>query len=259
MDKKRISLIITILITLLIFSMSLFSGSDSGEMSSSLSLAIKDIWDGIFTNRPISIDFLNQFIRKGAHVFEFMILGISYFVTAKYYRLSILKIMMFGLLTAGIDEFIQLFVPGRAASWADVFLYDFGGFALGLGLMLLMFNRALTLSEPEILDKLNKQEISSKKAYKYLYHNESLLPVTSRAHFVKLKIKVPDDATANKILKVVCFFPIPLGIVRFALRFVKENITDELPKETILKMIEAKGIRIDVDAKSGEKVIIKTF
>jgi VanZ family protein len=259
MSKKNISLIVSIVLTLFIFTMSILPGSESGELSSNVSLTIKNIWDGIFTNRPISIDFLNSFIRKGAHVFEFMVLGISYFYTAKYWQLSILKVSMIGLLTAGIDEFIQIFVPGRAASWADVLLYDFGGFMLGLGLMLLILNRPIKVSETEILDKLRKQEISSTKAYKYLYHNEDLLPVTSKAHFVKLSIKVPDDPTANKFLKVLLFFPIPLGIVRFGLRFVKDKITDELPKEELLQIIQSKGIRIKVNAHSGEKIIIKTF
>jgi len=259
MSKKNISLIVSIVLTLFIFTMSILPGSESGELSSNLSLTIKNIWDGIFTNRPISIDFLNNFVRKGAHVFEFMVLGISYFFTAKFWQLSILKVSMIGLLTAGIDEFIQLFVPGRVAAWADVLLYDFGGFMLGLGLMLLIFNRSINMSETQVLDKLRNQEISSTKAYKYLYHNEELLPVTSKAHFVKLSIKVPDDPTANKFLRVLLFFPIPLGIVRFGLRFVKDKITDEIPKEELLKIINSKGITIKVNAHSGEKIIIKTF
>jgi hypothetical protein len=40
---------------------------------------------------------------------------------------------------------------------------------------------------------------------------------------------------------------------------VKDKITDEIPKEELLKIINSKGITIKVNAHSGEKIIIKTF
>ena len=259
MNKKYISLSITIILTLFIFSMSLFSGSDSGEMSSGLSLSIKSLWDGIFVNHPISIDFLNSFVRKGAHVFEFFILGISYFYTAKVWGLSILKILSLGLLTGGLDEWIQNFTPDRAGRWIDVFIFDFGGFILGVGLMLLIFNRKIKIHPDDVLKDLKDQKISTRKAYRYLYQNENRLKFTNNAHFLKLGVQIPGERGVNKFLKVLFFLPLPLVLARIALVFVKDYQSDIFSKEDIKRLINTKDINITVDAAGGEKVNIKTF
>lgn len=259
MKKKHISLSITILITLFIFTMSVIPGSDSSDISSGISLTMKNLWDQIFINHPIALDTMHAIIRKGAHVFEYFILAISYFITAKYYKLSILKIGFYGLLTASVDEIIQSFVPDRAGRLVDVLVFDFGGFMLGLGIMLLLFNRQKYKNDQEILQALQDNEISTQKAYKYIYNHEPMM-VTNHAHFVKLNIIVPDEEGATKFLKVLFFFPIPLGLVKFGLMFVKnEYLPDEFSKEDILDIITQKGIKVDVKAKDGVIVNIKTI
>jgi VanZ family protein len=110
MEKKYISLIITILITIFIFSMSLSTGTTSGEMSSGVTAFIKNILDSVFVNNNITLESLHIFTRKAAHVFEYFILGISYYFTAKAFNLSILKVSFIALITAGVDEWIQYFV-----------------------------------------------------------------------------------------------------------------------------------------------------
>ncbi len=259
MEKKYITLVITILITIFIFSMSLSSGTQSGEMSSGFTVFIKNILDAVFVNNNISLDTLHVFVRKGAHVFEYFILGIAYYFTARAFNLSILKVTFIVLLTAGIDEWIQHFVPGRAGRLLDVFVYDFGGFILGFGLMLLILNRKTHLSEDQILYKIANNEISAKKGYKYLYHNENRIQLTNKAHFVKLSIQVPNEEGTNKFLKILFALPIPLGIVRFGLKFINTNISEDISLDEIKELINSKGIQITVDAASGEHVVIKTF
>ncbi|QWC00087.1 VanZ family protein [Mycoplasmatota bacterium] len=259
MKYKHISLAITILITLIIFSMSLTTGSDSGNLSSGFTLFIKDILDVIFVNNQISMESLHIFVRKSAHVFEYFVLGISYYFTAKAYQLSILKISMIGLITAGVDEWIQYFVPDRAARMLDVFIFDFGGFVLGLSFMLLLFNRRIKMNEEQVLYQIAHNEISYKKGYKYLYQNRNHLNFTNKAHFAKLSIQIPGEEGVNKFLRVLFKIPIPLGILRFALLFVKENFGEDINIKEIKKLINSKGIQVKVDAASGEHIVIKTF
>lgn len=259
MKKKHISLTITILITIFIFTMSIIPGSESSDISSGVSLTLKNLWDQIFINHPIALDTIHQIIRKGAHVFEYFILAISYFITAKYYKLSILKISFYGLLTASIDEIIQSFVPDRAGRFIDVIVFDFGGFMLGLAIMLLLFNRRKFKSDQEVLEALQDNKISTRKAYKYIYNHDQM-KITNQAHFVKLNIIIPDEPGASKFLKVLFFFPVPLGLVKFALRFVKDDhLTEEFSKEDILNIITQKGIKIKVNASDGVIVKIKTI
>lgn len=259
-NKKIISLVFTILLTVFIFSMSLLSGDQSGGISSSLSVSIKDIIDSVFVNNNITLEGLHVFLRKGAHVIEYLLLGISYFFTAKYWKLSILKVLVLGLLTATVDELLQNIPADRSASALDIFLYDFGGFIIGFGILILLFNKAKEMETEQVLNLLTKGEISPKKAYKHLYNGENTIKFTNRAHFLKLRVIVPGEKGVNTFLRILFFMPIPLFIFRFALQFVNIDKYDiPFSKTELLEMISSKGISVNVNASSNEKVIIKTF
>ena len=113
------------------------------------------------------------------------------------------------------------------------------------------------------LARLQTNKISTEAAYKELYKKKRRkMQFTRKAHFIKFKIKVPGDKAANRLLKVLFFFPFPIFIVRFILMFVKEEKYKDnilLEKAEILKLITSKGINIDVNTKSGEKIIVKTI
>lgn len=261
MNKKSIALSISVLLTIFIFTMSLLPGTDSGNLSSGMSASLKNVWDQIFINHPITLEDMGRVVRKTAHVFEYGLLGISYFFTAKYWRLSILKAITIGFMTAGLDEIIQLFVPGRAGRWIDVLLFDLGGFILGLGLMLLIFNRKKKpVITYEVLEKVKDNDISLKKAYKMIYQNQDAhLNLTDRAHFIRLKIIIPDEAKVTKFLGYLTYIPFPLFIVRFVLLFMKSQLSDQFTKEDIMEIIQSKGAEIEVKASSGEIIQIKLF
>ncbi|MCF7924237.1 MAG: VanZ family protein [Candidatus Izimaplasma sp.] len=255
---KHLSLIITILLTLFIFTMSLINGTQSSELSSGFTLQIKNLLDAVFVNNSIEIDTLHRVVRKGAHIFEYFVLGLSYYLTAKYWKLSILKVLFIGLVTATVDEIIQSFTPDRVISAMDIFIYDFIGFALGFGLMILLFNQTKNISPYKTLTMLESNKISSKKAYRYLYDEK--IDFTNRAHFVKLRIIVPGEVGVNRFLKVLFFVPLPLGIIRFGLKFAKiDNQNIPISKEQIIELITNKGIEIKVDAADNTKVFIKTI
>lgn len=258
--KKYISLSVSLLITFFIFSMSLLTGTTSGEISSSLSVGVKQILDTTFVDNNISIDTLHTLIRKSAHIFEYFILGISYFFTAKYWRLSILKVLVVGLLTATIDELLQTIPADRYASALDIFVFDFGGFVLGFGLLLLLMNRQNNYTNDQVLQLLQEGKIKPRKAYKQLYSDNYQIKFTNKAHFLKLKIVVPGEKGVNRFLRFLFFFPIPLALAKFILLFVKdEKMNIPFSKDELIKMISSKGIKVDVFTSTNEKIIIKTI
>ncbi len=259
-NRKVISLIFTIILTIFIFSMSLLSGADSGEISSSLSVSFKRIIDIIFINNNLTLETLHLVVRKGAHVFEYLVLGVSYFFTAKYWKLSILKILVIGLLTAVTDELLQNIPVDRAASAIDIFLYDFGGFILGFGLMLMILNRQSKIETSKALVLLQNNKISAKKAYKSIYRSDELIQFTNKAHFIKLKIIIPDEKGVNVFLRILFFLPIPLFLFKIVFPFIKiENTDIPFSKTELLQMITSKNISIVVNTSTKEKVIIKTI
>jgi len=84
--------------------------------------------------------FIEFFIRKGAHVFVFLILCCLFFLALRQttkvkfsYQLIISFILTF--LYAAFDEFHQGFTENRTSYIGDVFLDGFGG---GLGIVLLV-------------------------------------------------------------------------------------------------------------------------
>ncbi len=82
-------------------------------------------------------------VRKLAHFTEFSVIGAMLtscaysFDRIKPYR-YLIQIFFTGLLTAVIDETIQLFVEGRAGMIADVWI-DFSGVLTGTAVMLLFY------------------------------------------------------------------------------------------------------------------------
>jgi VanZ family protein len=131
-EKNKNNLIITILAYLMvvvIFGNSLLPGDISSSQSGFFSGLIKDIL--AFLGLNIQDDMISFFVRKLAHFTEFFVLGVLWtFVFMRRYERYVLITILFGMCIAGIDEFIQYFVPGRAMMFTD-FLIDVLGVAVG--------------------------------------------------------------------------------------------------------------------------------
>ncbi len=114
--------------------------------------------------------------------------------------------------------------------------------------------------ENTILQQLRNREISAKEAYEDLYPKVKFQK-PRRAHFVKLRIIIPNEKGVTRFLKILFLLPAPLFMVKLGLRFVKFDSDGDMPlsKSEIIKMISYKGIIVDVKTHSGEKVIIKTI
>ena len=76
---------------------------------------------------------LNRIVRKLAHLTEFTILGgVSYTILRRYITYgTVIKTIGLGMLIASLDEFIQLFSPGRSSQISDV-LIDTVGVVIGI-------------------------------------------------------------------------------------------------------------------------------
>lgn len=127
---------LSLLNIIFIFSNSLMNASTS----SSKSMGVRAIVNSIINKLGIDFEFTDHIVRKGAHFAEFMLLGILLTLILIAFDLNLYKnitIPLFiGLFVAVLDEFIQLFVEGRAGLVSDVVL-DFSGLLTGILLTIL--------------------------------------------------------------------------------------------------------------------------
>lgn len=111
----------------------------------------------------------------------------------------------------------------------------------------------------EILNKLSDKELSTKDVYRALYPKPRR---PRRAHFVKLRIVIPDEKGVSRLLSVLFFLPAPMFLVRWIMRrAVKREYLDNtgLSKSDIMKLVSMAGVRVFVHAKDGTKVAIRTI
>lgn len=133
--KYKILIIIGFLIHILIFTQSLLPGSVSSNQSGFIVDTLYPLVSSVGIN--ISVNSFSFIIRKAAHFTEFFLLGLVWYVIySKYFNKIklILIVITHGLLTAILDESIQLFVSGRSGEIRDV-LIDFSGIILAVSLM----------------------------------------------------------------------------------------------------------------------------
>lgn len=84
---------------------------------------------------------LNRIVRKLAHLTEFTILGgVLYTILRRYITYgTVIKTIGLGMLIASLDEFIQLFSPGRSSQFSDVVI-DTIGVVIGIVLVKLAYS-----------------------------------------------------------------------------------------------------------------------
>jgi VanZ family protein len=133
--RHRVFLIVGILLHILIFTQSLLPA----DLSAGQSGFIVDALHPIILSMGIQLDIVtfSFFIRKLAHFTEYFLLAMFwYLIYLKYFNelKLIVIVLMHGLLTAIIDETIQLFVDRRSGAVMDV-LIDFSGVLVAVLLM----------------------------------------------------------------------------------------------------------------------------
>lgn len=138
-----ISWIVTLLWMLAIFSLSAQPRVQSNNLSTSITEKIIEVVEIVVPSGELNIENLNHVMRKNAHFFAYLVLGIlavnaikvSGVSKPKSYALAIGICFIYAI----SDEVHQLFVPGRGGQLSDVVLDTIGG-AVGIGFYALVRN-----------------------------------------------------------------------------------------------------------------------
>ena len=125
MKPKLIFPILTAAMVIIIWGHSFMPGELSGNESGAVVDFLRELFH--FTGD------IDTAVRKCAHFFEYMALGILFSIDFYLYTGSPLQPATFvpGLFVPQTDETIQLFTPDRAGSLLDVWL-DFTGYVTGV-------------------------------------------------------------------------------------------------------------------------------
>jgi VanZ family protein len=75
---------------------------------------------------------LDMVIKKAGHMLGYALLALAYWYGLGFKKHAWWLALVLAILYAMTDEFHQVFIPGRHASWVDVFGFDGGGAALAL-------------------------------------------------------------------------------------------------------------------------------
>lgn len=119
-----------------------YNGTRQGEVSQRISKEVVKIINMVMDILPATIDSdsikfiaVNFYVRKNAHFFEYLILGILICAVVrqlKLYKNRELFLVLFLLLIFPVaDEFIQKYIPGRTSNIFDIII-DFSGGVLGM-------------------------------------------------------------------------------------------------------------------------------
>ena len=143
--KKIISFIVLILWMIVIFSFSSADANKSTGTSDKVITTMIEIKDKIINNetpnneKEIIVKNSFFYIRKIAHITEYLILGFLMFNLLKQYSVTnIYYAIGLSILYSCTDEFHQLFISGRSGSIRDV-LIDSIGILIGTYLYKLLF------------------------------------------------------------------------------------------------------------------------
>ena len=143
--KKTISFIVLILWMIVIFSFSSADANKSTGTSDKVITTMIEIKDKITNNetpnneKEIIVKNSSFYIRKIAHITEYLILGFLMFNLLKQYSVTnIYYAIGLSILYSCTDEFHQLFIRGRSGSIRDI-LIDSIGILIGTYLYKLLF------------------------------------------------------------------------------------------------------------------------
>lgn len=141
--KKISYLLLSLLIMTFIFGNSMMDATDSNSESRFLTAFVQNVLNWLGFHVPIGE--LHHAIRKCAHFTEYALEAFFVAKTLTAFRVRrqtwLAYALLIGLLTAVIDENIQLYSIGRSGQVTDVLL-DFSGTIVGVVMaMLISWNR----------------------------------------------------------------------------------------------------------------------
>ena len=123
---KNLLLGLTVLTVLFIWGNSLMPDDVSGGFSDWVGNILSHIFGGV-----VDTESGHGVLRKLAHGTEYLVLGMELFLLLRQlWGRPLSLVALGGVMTALIDETIQLFVEGRCGAVQDVWI-DLGGFTVG--------------------------------------------------------------------------------------------------------------------------------
>ena len=140
--KYPIRWILSILLTFIIWSLSLQSGQDSGQLSTSFTASIYQWILSVSPNFNLSLETTHVVVRKAAHIGSYGLLGISWTMTLWPVETKRkIQVIVLGLVVSVVGELLQLLADSRGPSLVDAFVFNYGGYLLTFGLIMLVFRK----------------------------------------------------------------------------------------------------------------------
>lgn len=138
-----------------IFVLSSQAAEQSDRLSTSIAENVTKIAERTVSTWDMSIKKLNYIVRKNAHFFSYLLLGVLMINALResgvYGGKAIIMAFLACLLYAISDETHQLFVPGRGGQVKDVVI-DSAGAAAGIGVYMIC-SKALNLKKQMTNDR----------------------------------------------------------------------------------------------------------
>ncbi|QMS84746.1 hypothetical protein [Candidatus Xianfuyuplasma coldseepsis] len=106
----------------------------------------------------------------------------------------------------------------------------------------------------KVLQQIENGEITSQEGMKLLYP-VSNQKIGKRAHFIKLKIHVPEEGKGvNTFLRILFALPIPMIFARLGIRLANRFVKDEdVDFKEIGKLLKySRNTRVHVDSKDAQ-------
>lgn len=137
MKRKILSLALVVSWMALIFYLSHQPATQSNGISTGVTEKVIEIIEKIAPNLDIDIRSFNHIIRKNAHFYSYLILGILVSNVVSNYqpvrKKGFILALSICVLYAISDEVHQLFIPGRSGQIKDVFIDSVGAVVGVLG------------------------------------------------------------------------------------------------------------------------------
>lgn len=135
----------------LIFYLSHQPADQSSELSRGVTEVIIETVEKVAPNAALNISDFHNIIRKNAHFFIYLILGVLVINAMRRSNIilkrSAVTTLFICILYAISDEVHQTFIPGRSGEFSDV-LIDTAGASVGIG-MYLLCRKVINLRRPQ--------------------------------------------------------------------------------------------------------------
>jgi hypothetical protein len=113
----------------------------------------------------------------------------------------------------------------------------------------------------EVLNQLNQNQMDTKEAYRLLY-NQPKERKPRKAHWVKVRIRIPESKGVTILLAVLLALPIHIGIIKWIVsKRANQQISEQFqftPRE-LIELVAVKGVRVNIHTKTNEKIMLRTI